>query len=277
MVEPRQSIGSGVAASVIAHLSALALVLIFAEVRPFRAVKTEPIAVDLVAPSEMPPASNETPPPLPTPSEPPENSSMPAASKPASPAVAPDVPAAAVPQPAAQPQKQSAISRPSSDPPQAVKPPPPAAPAASAAPAYVPPEPDLSVKYHVLLGLPPTLPSVTSGADDFDAAASKQADIATNLVSQFRGHLKSCSKLPGSIQPSDNITVMLRVFLSPDGRLEREPVLVEASASAKGPALMQAAIVALQGCQPYAMLPKERYGEWKVLDLSFTPRDFSGG
>jgi hypothetical protein len=25
------------------------------------------------------------------------------------------------------------------------------------------------------------------------------------------------------------------------------------------------------------MLPVDRYGEWKVLDLSFTPRDFSGG
>jgi len=34
------------------------------------------------------------------------------------------------------------------------------------------------------------------------------------------------------------------------------------------------AIRALQACQPYAMLPADRYGEWKVLDLSFTPRDF---
>jgi hypothetical protein len=24
------------------------------------------------------------------------------------------------------------------------------------------------------------------------------------------------------------------------------------------------------------MLPADRYGEWKVLDLSFTPQDFSG-
>jgi hypothetical protein len=25
------------------------------------------------------------------------------------------------------------------------------------------------------------------------------------------------------------------------------------------------------------MLPADRYGEWKVLDLSFTPQDFAGG
>ena len=43
----------------------------------------------------------------------------------------------------------------------------------------------------------------------------------------------------------------------------------------KGPLLMQGAIRALQACQPYAMLPAARYGEWKVLDLSFTPQDFS--
>ena len=38
---------------------------------------------------------------------------------------------------------------------------------------------------------------------------------------------------------------------------------------------MQSAISALQACQPYAMLPADRYGEWKVLDLSFTPKDFA--
>ena len=54
------------------------------------------------------------------------------------------------------------------------------------------------------------------------------------------------------------------------------PILIEASASAKGPILMQSAIQALQACQPYAMLPAARYSEWKKLDLSFTPRDFNG-
>ncbi|MEH2542992.1 MULTISPECIES: hypothetical protein [unclassified Bradyrhizobium] len=40
---------------------------------------------------------------------------------------------------------------------------------------------------------------------------------------------------------------------------------------------MQGAIRALSACQPYAMLPVERYGEWQVLDLSFTPQDFTSG
>jgi hypothetical protein len=32
---------------------------------------------------------------------------------------------------------------------------------------------------------------------------------------------------------------------------------------------------ALQACQPYTMLPVDRYGEWRVLDLTLTPQDFS--
>jgi hypothetical protein len=64
--------------------------------------------------------------------------------------------------------------------------------------------------------------------------------------------------------------------MTPEGKLAASPILIEASASAKGPALMQGAVTALQACQPYAMLPVDRYGEWKVLDLSFTPQDFSG-
>ena len=34
---------------------------------------------------------------------------------------------------------------------------------------------------------------------------------------------------------------------------------------------------ALEKCQPYAELPKDKYNEWKTLNLIVTPRTFSGG
>ena len=95
------------------------------------------------------------------------------------------------------------------------------------------------------------------------------------MVAEFRRHLRTCSKLPAALKGSDDVKVRLRVLMTPQGKLAAEPILIEASASAKGPLLMQGAISALQACQPYAMLPVDRYGEWKVLDLSFTPQDFS--
>ncbi|MGL4559983.1 MAG: cell envelope biogenesis protein TolA, partial [Afipia sp.] len=61
------------------------------------------------------------------------------------------------------------------------------------------------------------------------------------------------------------------------GRLAAEPLLIEASASEKGPALMRSAMDALDKCQPYAMLPADRYDQWRMLDLRFSPKDFKGG
>jgi hypothetical protein len=239
------------------------MVLIFAEVHPFGSVTAEPITVDLVSPDEATPPPRKEEPPKAQSSDAFDLSSKATASSPPEPA-------------AGRPQQQAALSTPRPIRQQASAQPP---PSTSPVPGFVPPEPDLSIKYHVMLGLPPELspgqPKAKSG-DDFDGPASKTADIDSSLVTEFRRHLKKCSKLPGSIAPSDKLKITLRVLMTLEGKLAAEPILIEASASAKGLALMQGAISALEACQPYAMLPADRYGEWKVLDLSFTPQDFAG-
>jgi outer membrane biosynthesis protein TonB len=254
-------------------------------VHPFGAVTAEQIPVEIVTPQELaeqqappdePPAENK---PEPAPSPQPDFSRL---DKPPADTTPPPAP----PAPAARPQKQAALAAPRAAEPQSpsqqVVPP----PSQPAAPAYKPPEPDVSIKYQVLLGLPPDLsPSLPpapaqghhKGDETFDAPATDAADIASTLIAAFRRHLKTCSKLPASLSGADDVKVKLRVLMTPDGRLAAEPILIEASASMKGPLLMQGAIRALQACQPYAMLPADRYGEWKVLDLSFTPQDFTSG
>jgi outer membrane biosynthesis protein TonB len=275
MMEPRQVIRSDIVASLVAHLSIVALLVLYSEVHPFRAVPSETIAIDLVTPAEV---ENK-----PTPKPPPDLSE---AAQPSPPSAAPQPPPQA-PQPPASPPQQRQASRtapkePARQPaaqPQAQSPPP-AAPTAPASPGYAPPEPDITVKYHVLLGLPAGLPAPTSAGDKpgdgVDATASTAANVDSSLIAEFRRRLRTCSKLPAEIAPSDKVIIKLRVLMAPDGTLAAEPILIEASASAKGPLLMQGAISALQACQPYAMLPKDRYGEWKVIDLSFTPQDFTG-
>jgi len=287
----RQIIPTDMTASALAHLSLLALVFVFSDVHPFGAVTAEPIAVDIVTPQEV--AEQTSPekaevekapepfsiPPLPQPSL--ENNSA---------ATAPAPVPAAKPVPSAKPQKQAALSaaRPAAQPPPQAQaqpaPPPQTAPPpqpAAATPAYTQPEPDITLKYKVLLGLPPDIalapsPSGDKKGDDFEAPANKAADVASSVVADFRRHLRTCSKLPAALTASDDIKVKLRVMMTPEGKLAAEPILIEASASMKGPLLMKSAISALQACQPYTMLPVDRYGEWKVLDLSFTPQDFVG-
>ncbi|HWX07943.1 MAG TPA: hypothetical protein VN065_19105 [Bradyrhizobium sp.] len=271
MMKPRLVIRTGITASAIAHLSALMLVLLYTEVHPFGSVTAEQIMVDIVTPTEATPPPKIEEPPQPA-AKPPDafdlsKSTPPSAPPPAAPQAAPPRPQqqqAALPTPAAPAQPTGAQPQPA---------------ATSPTPAYTPPQPDLSIKYHVMLGLPPELPAEPPkgrAGDDFDGPASKTADIESSLVTKFRRHLRTCSKLPGSIAASDKLKITLRVLMTPDGKLAADPILIEASASAKGPALMQSAIAALEACQPYAMLPADRYGEWKTLDLSFTPQDFSG-
>ena len=269
----RRIISSDITASAVAHVSLLTLLVLFSEVHPFGAVTAEQIPVEIVTPQELA-EQQAAPDPPPVESKPePVPAAQPDFSLLDKPAAATATPPAAEPAPAARPQKQAAPATPP-----AAQPPPPAAL------AYKPPEPDVSIKYQVLLGLPPDLSPApppppaqgrNKGDDNFDAPASEAADIASTLIAEFRRHLKTCSKLPASLSSADDVKVKLRVLMTEDGRLAAEPILIEASASMKGPLLMQGAIRALQACQPYAMLPADRYGEWRVLDLSFTPQDFS--
>ncbi|CAN5229699.1 hypothetical protein BH11PSE4_BH11PSE4_20200 [soil metagenome] len=282
-MEPRHLIRAAIAVSVMAHL-VLVTGFLLADARPFEPPAPDAVSVDIVPEQAAPPVKEVPQPAQPKPPDPfrlPELSltekqqsenSQQAASKPAAPAAQPPRPAAPQQKPAQQqpqpqqqpppPETQQAAAQPPQTPPPASEP----LQQQSVPPA---PEPDITVKYGVMLGLP--------SGDGLGPTAYEKADIAPVDIEAFRRHLKSCSTLPGSVKPADKVRIVLRVSFAADGRLSGAPTLLEASASAKGPALMQAAISALQACQPYAMLPADKYKEWKVLDLAFTPQDFVGG
>ena len=262
-MEVRQYIRPDVTLSAIVHLSLVACVVIYTEVRPFRSAAEKTVPVDVII------ADEKKPEPLPTPEPSPDLPAKPAAAAPAAP------PAASLPPPqqASRANRLEALAQPQ---PQA--PVPAGTPAPSASRGYTPPEPDLTIKYHVMLGLPEDLPAGVSAGDrrgEGGDTGPASDNLASSMVDALRRHLRTCSKLPAALSPSDNVVVKLRVQMTPDGRLAAEPALIEGTASMKGVQLMQGAVAALTACQPYAMLPADRYGEWKVLDLSFTPHDFN--
>src|SRR5205807_10638361 len=96
------------------------------------------------------------------------------------------------------------------------------------------------------------------------------------VIAELRRHLRNCAKLPAGVAPTDNVRIKLRAVLTTDGALARPPILIEAPPTAKGVAVVNSAMSALETCQPYKMLPVDKYEEWKVLDLPFTPGDFGG-
>lgn len=257
-MESQVFIGSA-AASIAAHL-ALAVSIFLAEARPFDNVPQRVITVDIVSSKEIGSPAKED---LPKPSQtfPPDRFDNPD-NKPQT-----DTKAAKAPMQSS-PVSSSSSSMPTASQQATLQPSP---QPHTTPPSYNAPEPDISVRYGVLLGLP-------AGRidDDSGAAEAIKADISAMDTAQFRRHLTTCSKMPASVSPGDNIRIVLRVPFTIDGTIAAPPALIEASASAKGPALMKGAIKALMACQPYAMLPPDKYDQWKVLDLSFTPRDFSG-
>jgi hypothetical protein len=290
----------GIGSSVLVHIAVLAWIVFGTGVRLYNPSPTEAIAVELVTPEEAKPKTKDKPDntkekkndtlsqldlTIPKPTMPDDQSKSAlsqqtstavAASKQSAPAQQQQ--AAAPPPPPPQP---TSAAQPSSPPPQPQPasaaqpsfppPPPPPAPqqttTASAANAPAVAQPDIGEKYGAMFGL-------SDAGFSPDTLAAK---IDTSTVTTFRAHLRKCLQMPASVTADDKVRIVLRVALSPEGNLMASPALIEASASPKGPLLMQGAIKALQACQPYDMLPVDKYKEWRVLDLSFTPRDFGAG
>lgn len=306
-MEPRHLIRAAIAASVLGHL-ALAAGVYFADAKPMEPHEDN-VSVDLVTPQELAEAEKkaEEARPEPEPEKKPEPAkpefrlpdlttrptldeqqqqmSAAAAAKPqasaqkSEPRGAPQQKAeSSPPQPPPQQQQESPPPQqqallPSSAPRQPAQQQPasqqqaalqPQSPPPAAAQAPPQPDPDITVKYGVMLGLP-----------GFGGApASEQADLAKTDISAFHRHLKTCLKLPANVARGDDAMVKLRAMLTPDGRLVAEPTVIEVRRPAKAALLLQAAKQGLEACQPYSMLPADKYNEWRVLDLPFTPQDF---
>lgn len=114
-------------------------------------------------------------------------------------------------------------------------------------------------------------------ATEFDARAEAPAALTGDEVARFKAHLRRCWQRPAGLAPTSTTRVVIRVSLAPDGALADEPALIEAGAALDGPHVMRAALEALARCQPYGFLPRERYSEWRELDVTFSARDMAGG
>lgn len=101
--------------------------------------------------------------------------------------------------------------------------------------------------------------------------------VAPNFATVFLERVSSCSSLPAGMSLTDKVAVSVHVSFNPDGMLAAPPQPIGSIVSPKQVAMLESATAALQRCQPYTMLPANRYEEWKSLDLTFSPLNFSHG
>lgn len=257
---------TGILISAVSHVALVAVALLGTP-KLFDTVPLQTIEVDLVRAPEVesePPKEPEKKPlekpadwnPLPQASAAPAKPAAPEAAAPLS--KAKQSPAAQTPAsaPEQKPQQQARAPQPPTD-----------------NPAATPQQPWLFDPTHI-----PSLMSVPEAPKaDFDSEATAQADLSSDERSAFKAHVRKCWKLPEGMSAAQSTRVKLRISLKPDGALAADPILIEASASREGPLLLQAAIRSVKECQPFGFLPRDKYREWKTLDVSFSPREMAGG
>ena len=105
-------------------------------------------------------------------------------------------------------------------------------------------------------------------------AHGSAAKLSANEIEAFRRKVTECWQPPLGADSAQNIEVVFRVLFNPDGTVKRGPDVVEAPASASlGPIFAESARRALLQCQPYTMLHRDTYDQWKDLELAFHLRD----
>jgi hypothetical protein len=95
--------------------------------------------------------------------------------------------------------------------------------------------------------------------------------LGYDWTAQFRERVGLCSRVPAWVGADDKVNIKIRISFNRDGTLVSPPRLLVPAPSAKQQALMDSAVDALGRCQPFTMLPPEKYKQWKTMELYVTP------
>jgi colicin import membrane protein len=109
------------------------------------------------------------------------------------------------------------------------------------------------------------------------ASTGAAAQLSQSEIDSLRARISQCWSPPAGVEANSKLYIVLRVLFKPDGSLSQDPVVVEGSPSALGPALAESGKRALLLCQPFTMLRPEHYDQWKDLELKFDPHELLGG
>jgi len=284
VLRPRLALRSGLVASVVGHLGALIVGLVLVSANASHTPPDAPpdvpppdaIVVDVVTPEEMPrfegtpsnlrSSGSETPSPAdskspvtqaPPPSQPqPETQQRPDPQQEAKavPAPRPSAPEAdqaeLVRTDKTDPEKQNQSSEPQ--------------PAASPPTEQTPKQSSVTEQLAQYLALGPL-------GGGFAAPPVDTNVTGDDWTAPFRERVSACSKVPEEVGHDPKVTIRIRLSLNRDGTVASPPRLLVPAPSGKQQALMASAVDALERCQPFTMLPPEKYQQWKTMVFFVTP------
>ena len=103
------------------------------------------------------------------------------------------------------------------------------------------------------------------------------AQISLSELDALRQRLAQLWSIPAGAKDPQELVVLVRIKLKPDGTLAAPPMVLTSGKSPLFVAARDSAIRALFRGQPYDMLKPEHYEQWKDVEITFDPRDMIRG
>ena len=103
------------------------------------------------------------------------------------------------------------------------------------------------------------------------------AQISLSELDALRQRLAQLWSIPAGAKDPQELVVLVRVKLKPDGMLAAPPMVLTSGKTPLFVAARDSAIRALFRGQPFDMLKPEHYEQWKDIEITFDPRDMIRG
>jgi outer membrane biosynthesis protein TonB len=99
------------------------------------------------------------------------------------------------------------------------------------------------------------------------------AQLSLSELDALRQRLAQLWAIPAGAKDPQELVVVFRIKLKPDGRLDGWPMLVSSGNTPLAIAAREAAARAINRGQPFDMLRPQNYELWKDIEITFDPRD----
>ncbi len=99
------------------------------------------------------------------------------------------------------------------------------------------------------------------------------ARLSQSEIDAFRRRITDCWSPPVGMDSAQELVVVFRVQFNQDGSVKRGPDVVSGSPNTSGPVFAESARRAILQCQPYTMLRKQTFDNWKDMEVAFKPSD----
>jgi len=124
---------------------------------------------------------------------------------------------------------------------------------------------------------PPNAKPAEQTIKGFGAQTALTVDLQDALLAQMR----ECWNVPVGAPNPEQLIVQVRVFLAQDGSLAQPPQLEPATRAAAASnqymrTAAEAALRAVNVCEPYKRLPPEKYDAWREIVMTFDPSKMAG-